>query len=110
MAGSKGLRVYSVDEASAHFAAALTLLDKNPDCASDDQVAEFIQEYALLLVITGQASANIDVVERYLPRIKRLGDHPRAVLIRHYYVWALLMHARNKDAAEVQRELSPMAE
>ena len=38
MAGSKSLSVYSLDEAAIHFTAALALLDKNPDCASDDQV------------------------------------------------------------------------
>jgi predicted ATPase len=37
MAGSKGLGVFSLDEAAAHFNAALVLLDKNPDCASDDE-------------------------------------------------------------------------
>ena len=42
MAGSKSLSVYSLDEATTHFTAALALLDKNPDCASDDQVAEFL--------------------------------------------------------------------
>ena len=42
MAGSKSLSVYSVDEATTHFTAALALLDKNPDCASDDQVADFL--------------------------------------------------------------------
>ena len=31
MAGSKSLSVYSLDEASAHFTAALALLDKKPD-------------------------------------------------------------------------------
>jgi predicted ATPase len=41
MAGSKSLGVYSVDEATTHFTAALALLDKNPDCASDDQIIEF---------------------------------------------------------------------
>ena len=42
MAGSKSLSVYSLDEAATHFSAALALLDKNPDCASDDQFAEFL--------------------------------------------------------------------
>ena len=49
MAGSKSLSVYSLDEATTHFTAALALLDKNPDCASDDQVAEFLVSYTLLL-------------------------------------------------------------
>ena len=49
MAGSKSLSVYSLDEATTHFTAALALLDKNPDCASDDQVADFLVSYTLLL-------------------------------------------------------------
>ena len=42
MSGSKSLSVYSLEEAANHFDAALALLDKNPDCASDDQFAEFL--------------------------------------------------------------------
>jgi hypothetical protein len=49
MAGSKSLSVYSIDEATTHFAAALVLLDQNPDCASDGQVADFLFSYATLL-------------------------------------------------------------
>jgi predicted ATPase len=45
MAGSKSLGVYSLDEATTHFTAALALLDKDTDCASDDQVAEFLVSY-----------------------------------------------------------------
>jgi hypothetical protein len=36
MAGAKNLSVYSLDEATTHLTAARALLDKNPDCASDD--------------------------------------------------------------------------
>jgi predicted ATPase len=49
MAGSKSLGVYSLDEAATHLMAALTLLDNNSDCASDEQVADFLVSYALLL-------------------------------------------------------------
>ena len=38
-------------------------------------------------------------LERYLARIDRLGDDPRAVLIRHQYVFALLWNARYREAA-----------
>ena len=40
MAGSKSLSVYSLEEGTTHFNAALALLDENPDCASNDQVAD----------------------------------------------------------------------
>lgn len=42
-------------------------------------------------------------------RIGRLGDDPRFVLIRHQYVFALLWNSRYREAAAMQRELSPMA-
>jgi hypothetical protein len=44
-----------------------------------------------------------------LVRIDRLGDDPRAVLIRHHYVFALLWNARYREAAAMQRETSPIA-
>ena len=110
MAGSKSLSVYSLDEAATHFTAALALLDKNPNCASDDQVADFLVSYTLLLNMSAQAKVMIDVLQRYLPRVDRLGDDPRAVLIRHHYVVALLFNARYQEAAALQRETSPMAD
>ena len=110
MAGSKSLSVYSLDEAATHFTAALALLDKNPDCASDDQVAEFLVSYTLLLNMSGKVKVMIDVLERYLARIDRLGDDPRAVLIRHQYVFALLWNTRYREAAAMQRETLPMAD
>ena len=46
MAGTKSLGVYSLDEAATHFTAALALLDKNADCAADDQVADFFVAFS----------------------------------------------------------------
>ena len=110
MAGSKSLSVYSLDEAATHFAAALATLDKNSDCASDDQVAEFLVSYTLLLNISRQLKVLIDLLKRYLARIERLGDDPRGVLIRHQYVVALIWNAGYREAATVQRETSSIAE
>jgi class 3 adenylate cyclase/tetratricopeptide (TPR) repeat protein len=110
MAGAKSLGVYSLDEATTHFTAALGLLDKNPDCASDDQVAEFLVFYTFLLNMTAQIKVTIDINERYLPRVDRLADDPRAVLIRHNYVFALLWNTRYRLAPGIQREALQMAE
>jgi class 3 adenylate cyclase/tetratricopeptide (TPR) repeat protein len=110
MAGSKSLSVYSLDEATTHFAAALALLDKNPDCASDDQVAEFLVSYTLLLSLSLKWKLMIEVLERHLARIDRLGDDPRAILIRHHDVVALCWNTRFRDAAAMQRETSPIAD
>jgi tetratricopeptide (TPR) repeat protein len=110
MAGSKSLSVYSLDEAAIHFTAAHALLDKNPDCATDDQVAEFLVPYALLLNMSVRLKVMIDVLQHYLPRIDRLGDDPRVVLIRHHFVVALLWNTRHREAAAVQRETSLIAD
>jgi predicted ATPase len=90
MAGSKSLGVYSLDEAATHLMAALTPLDNNSDCASDEQVADFLVSYALLLNQNDQVKAAIEVIERYLPRLNRLGDDARVIIIRFFYVFALV--------------------
>jgi class 3 adenylate cyclase/tetratricopeptide (TPR) repeat protein len=110
VAGSKSLGVYSLDEATTHFGAALALLDNSPDSASDDQIAEFLVSYAALLNMSVQIDAVIDVLGRYLSRIDRLGDDSRVVLIRHHYVIALLWNTRYREAAAIQQETSPRAE
>jgi class 3 adenylate cyclase len=110
MAGAKSLGVYSLDEATIHFAAALAHLDKNPDCAADGQVADFLVSYATLLHMNTQIETMIDVLRRYLPRIDRLGDDARAVLIRHHYIFALIFNTRYGEAAAIQQETSVIAE
>ncbi len=110
MAGSKSLGVYSLDEAAIHFKAALALVDKNPDCASDDGFAEFFGPYMRLLTLNGRAKVVIDALERYLERITRLGDDPRVVSIQIDYVWALMVNLRYKEAATVQRASARMAD
>jgi predicted ATPase len=109
MAGSKSLSMYSLDEATSHFAAALSLLDQKADCASDDQVADFLDPYLRLRLLDGQINAAIDVVERYLPRIGRLGDDSRVILIRCHYVFLLFLNRRHQEALVIQRENLPMA-
>ena len=49
------------------------------------------------------------MLERYLPRIDRLGDDQRVVLIREQYVFALYSNGRYREAAATQRETSPIA-
>ena len=110
MAGTKSLSVYSLDEATTHFTAALALLEKNQDCAADNQVADFLVSYTLLLNITYRYLVLIDVVERYLARIDRLGDDPRAVRIRHQYGFTLAWNTRYRDAAIMQRETALIAD
>jgi hypothetical protein len=40
-----------------------------------------------------QVRVMIEVLNRYLWRIERLGDDPKAVVIRHHYVFALMWSA-----------------
>ena len=110
LAGTKSLSIYSLDEAATHLTAALALLDKAPDCASDAQVTDFLLSYVALLEVIAQAKREIDVLPRYLARIDRLGDDPRAVLIRTTYVSALVANTRYREAAAVHRETSRMAD
>jgi class 3 adenylate cyclase len=110
MSGSKSLGVYSLDEATTHFATALTLLDKNPNCASDGQVADYLVSYTLLLNMSAKMKLLIDLLAHYLSRINRLGDDQRAVLIRHQYTLALVWNTRYREAAIMQRETSLMAD
>jgi hypothetical protein len=110
LAGTKSISIYSIDEAATHLTAALALLDKNPDCASDAQVTDFLLSYLSLLDMTAQIKREIDVLPRYLARIDRLGDDPRVVIFRVLYVGALVASARYREAAAMQRETSRMAD
>jgi hypothetical protein len=86
------------------------LLDKNPDCASDDQVAEFLIFYAYRLNISAGPKVAIDALQRFLPRIDRLTDDSRVVIIRHHYIFALLWNTRYRQALVTQEETSRIAD
>jgi hypothetical protein len=109
MAGSKNLSVYSLDEGSAHFAAALALLDKYPDCASDHQVAACLEPYAQLLSMSGQFATVIAVIERHWVCISRLGVDPRVVIIGQLRVNAFVFNLRYQEAIAAQQETSHVA-
>lgn len=109
MAGSKSLSVYSLDEATSHFNAALALLDNNPACVSEDQVADFLVNYVQLLNLSAEVRLTIAVLTRHLSRLDGLGDDRRIVLIRHYFVSALYGSARYVEMPPVQQETSLMA-
>jgi class 3 adenylate cyclase len=109
MAGAKCLAVYSFDEAEIHFATAIALLHKKPDCATDQQVAELLVDYALYLNLSLQHRSLTETVERFMPRLDRLGDSHKCVLVQHHYVFALLWSIRYRDAEKAQIKLSAMA-
>ena len=104
LAGRKSLSVYSLEESATHLAGALALLDKNPECASDEQVAEFLVSYTMLLNMSVQIGTMIDVVTRYLSRVDRLGDDPSCSHSTSLCICASLEHAIPPSGC-MQREL-----
>ena len=108
MAGGRSLGVYSLDEATNYFTAALAVLDSKPECASDDQVATFLNQYVRLLNCAGQWKVLIDVAGRYLARINRIGNDLKAVSIRFHYFDALMLNRRYSEADGISRQLLPI--
>ena len=109
MAAAKSLGVYSLDEADRHVASAIALLDKNPDCASDRQVAEWLVHAAFYFNMLLRSASATDLVERFLSRVARLGDGHICVLVQHHYLYALILSGRFRDAEKVMTGLSAMA-
>ena len=108
MAGSKSLSVYSLEEATHYFNAARALLDKNPDCGSDDQVTEFLVSYSSLLNMKARIVEMIDLIDGYLTRIKP--DDPRAIIVHHHYVFALLWNTAYQKATRALQAMAQMAD
>jgi class 3 adenylate cyclase len=109
MAGAKSLGVYSLDETDQYLTAAIALVDKSADCASDQQLVDLLVNYALLSNISLNSKLTTEVVERFASRLDRLGDNHKRVLLQHHYVYALMLLARYREAKEAQEPLSGMA-
>ena len=110
MAGAKSLGVYSLDEAQNHFNAAVAILDKNPDCASDQQVAEFLVDYTLLLSALGELRKVVNAADKYASRLVSLGDNAQTILIVHHKVMSLVYMGQFRAAKMAQEIISPMAD
>jgi class 3 adenylate cyclase len=110
MAGAKSLSAYSFDEAGNHFAAAITLLNEHPDCAPDQQIAEFLVDYTMYSNLSLKLNSTIEIVDHYMPSFDRFGYSGTCALVYHHYVFALLMSARYSDAATAQNKLTELAE
>jgi hypothetical protein len=106
MAAEKSLGVYSLDEADKYFVDAVALLDAHPDCAADEQVAEFLVGYASFSHLMMRLTATRKTVERFMPRLNRLADHPNCMLVLHHYVLVLLASGRYREAEQAQARLS----
>jgi class 3 adenylate cyclase/tetratricopeptide (TPR) repeat protein len=110
MAGSRSLSVYSLDEAEAHFSAAIALLETHPECASDDQVANALVEYTLLENALGKLRNVVDVPDKFKGRLEKLGDSAQLVLIMHQKVFGLCFMTEFKAALAEQAKIIGMAE
>ena len=106
MAGAKSLGVYSLDEADQYFAVASTLLDKNPRCADDQQIAALLADWTLCLHLLARFKSITEVVARFIPSLDRLGDDPKRILVLHQYVIALQWSGLYREAEREQTKLS----
>jgi predicted ATPase len=109
MAGGKGLGVYSLEEADNYFAAAVALLDKNSDCASDQQIVDLLVDCTLCLHLLARFESLTEIVARFMLRLDRLGADPKCILVQHHYVIALLWSGRYREAEKAQGNLTAMA-
>ena len=109
MAGAKSLGVYSLDEADKAFASALSILDTTPECATEEQIANFLVDYTSFSNLMMRQNTTKRTVERFMPKLDRLDDHPTSMLVQHHYVLALLVMNRFAEAAEAQARLSAAA-
>ena len=82
MSGAKSLNVYSLDEAAIHFNAALALLNRSPNCASDDQVAEFLVPYTLF---------------EHEPQTERRRSMYSSAICRALTAWAMIQEQFSSD-------------
>ena len=110
MAGAKSLRIYSLDEAERYFAAAIAVVDRNPDCASDEQFADLLVNYALCSNISLKLKPIIEIPERFRAKLDGLGDSHQRILIQHHYITTLVWSAKFPEAQKEQNELLARAE
>ena len=110
MAGSKSLSVYSLEEAEAHFSAAIALVEAKPECASDQQIANALVDCTMLQMQLGKVRNVIDIANKFAARLHKLGDSTQIVLIAHQKVFALCFMTTFRAALAEQANITRMAE
>ena len=108
-AGAKSLAIYALDEAGSYLDTAAALLDRNPNCATDQQVAYLLANFVFLSNLTLRLKTTLEIVDRFAYRLDGLGDDPTRVLIDHHRVIALLWSGRYQEAKVAQVDLTAMA-
>ena len=109
MAGSRNLNVYSLEEAEAHFSAATALVEANPECANDQQIASVLVDYTLLLNALGKVRNVVDIADKFAARLQNLGDCTETVLVVHQKVFALFFMNKFQTALAEQANIMRMA-
>ncbi len=109
MAGAKSLGVYALDEAFSYLDTAVAILDRDPDCATDQQVAYLLANFVFLSNLTLRLKLMLETVERFGPRLDALGDDPTRILINHHCTIALIWSGRYREAQTAQVGLTAMA-
>jgi class 3 adenylate cyclase len=109
MAGAKSLSAYSFDEAGNHFAAALAFLEKQSDCATDQQIAEFLVDYTMYSNSCLEMHSTTRIVDQYMSSFDRFQHSGTCAIVYHHYVFALLMSGRYGDAGTAQDKLTALA-
>ena len=110
MAAKKSLSMYSLAEAEGYCNAALTILEEDQTCASDEAFADLLADHALTLQLAYKIPALVGGVEAWLYKVHKLGNHRLAVTILHHYANALVLAGRYRDAREIAVKLGAMAE
>jgi class 3 adenylate cyclase/tetratricopeptide (TPR) repeat protein len=110
MAGAKGLSVFSLDQADGYFAAALKLYERNPACVADELFCACIANYALCLNLSLRVQRMAALTAQFGAVLGRIGDNRHHVLFLHHQVSSLIWSGHYRDALDVQRKLSAMAQ
>ena len=109
MAGAKGLGIFSLGEANRYLNSALKLYERDPGCATDEQYAALLADYALCSNVSLRVKTMLKLADQVRPFLNAFGDSPHHVHFLHHYVSCLIWNGRYLDAIAVQRELTEMA-
>jgi class 3 adenylate cyclase/tetratricopeptide (TPR) repeat protein len=109
MAGVKSVSVFSLDEADRYFSAALLIYEKDPTCASDEDVAKLAANYGRCCNMSMRVTSTIALANKLRPILNRLGDHIYHVFFLHHSASSLVWNGRYLDAVKVQQDLLDMA-
>jgi class 3 adenylate cyclase/tetratricopeptide (TPR) repeat protein len=110
LAGSRSLSVYSLEEAEAHFSAAIALLEADQGCATDQQVADLLVDYTLHQNALGKVGNVVETINSFAERLNNLPDSAHTVSIAHQKVFGLCFMGNFQAALVEQERINRMAQ